>query len=587
MKQWKKLSSILLTLVLILTMAMPVLAANNPSGNFGDTSGSITINNTVPGKTYKLYRIFDLSYAGAGEATTAAYRIAEKWTGFFEGSGAEYIVDEAPEGVNLPTVTINNETKRINVTEENVAAFAQAALAYATENKMVEDSSVTGPDGATSVTVPNLPLGTYLVYPEGAADIGNGFASVCSLNSTTPDAQVVVKATYPTVDKKIDGDKDEDDETSGKVEDNTASIGSSVPYVIDGEVPDMTGYRYYYYILEDTLSAGLTFNNDVTIKIGGTELGKDAYTVTLDANDSQKITINILNFIHYQDRAGQPIEVRYSATVNQDAVIGNDGNTNTVVLKYSNDPFKTWNGTEEPPETPDPNEPLGETPEEVTNTYVIALQLNKVDGEGNSLVGAKFSISGTKQNVVYVNGTYFVPDADGSYWRLKDGTYTETEPTEATAASYESTEQKYKKVEVVDKESNKTEDQIGEEFTAEGWVDKDGKLTFKGLGNGTYTITELEAPNGYNLLTEPLTVVVKHVNKDNWTATVNGEEQIITESGQEGANFNVFAFDVVNQSGSLLPSTGGIGTTIFYVIGGVLVAGAGILLVTKKRMSSR
>lgn len=600
MKKWKKLSSLLLAFVMVLTMAMPVMAAA-PSGNFGDKAGTITIKNAEKDRTYNLYKIFDLSYAGEGDSLTVAYRISDAWVNFFTGDNEKYIVDNNNDAKTLATVTVEvggrEVTKYINLTDDNVAQFAQDALEYAT--KVTPDKTET-PADAGDLTVTGLELGTYLVYPQGATDIVNPYGSICSLDSTTPNVDVVIKAEYPTVDKKIDGDTDTDDETTGKVENNTASIGSKVPYIVDGNVPDMTGYNYYYYILEDTLSAGLTFNNDVEVTIGGKALTKvdtpnqditqngETFTVT---QDGQNIRIDLLNFIQYQDRAGAAIEVKYSATVNSNAVVGNDANTNTIHLKYSNDPSQTWNGTTPPPTIPDPEDVEGQSPDITTNTYVIALQLNKVDASGNDLTGAKFSISGTKQNVVVVNGHYYEADAAGTWYRLKDGTYTETAPTDLTKDKYEAKEdgtyQMYKEVTEIDKEYNGQEGT----FEAEGWVDANGVLTFKGLGNGTYTINELVAPNGYNLLTDPITVTVSFdVANKKWTATKDGialPDTAFTETAANGATFNVFEFDVVNQSGSLLPSTGGIGTTIFYVVGAVLVIGAGILLVTKKRMSVR
>lgn len=609
MKKWKKLGSFILTLVMAFAMSMSVMAAAPTNGDFGDADGKITILSAEKDRTYNLYKIFDLSYAGEDESLTVAYRISDAWVGFFAGENAKYIADKNNEAKTLPTVTVvdgaNKVTKYINVIDSNVQEFAQDALAYAT--KLIPDKEVTATE-AGNLLVEDLELGTYLVYPKGATEITTGNGSICSLTSTTPEVNVRIKAEYPTVDKKIDGDNDTDDETTGEVDTNTASIGSKVPYVVNGKVPDMTGYKYYYYILEDTLSKGLTFNNDVEITIGTKKLTKidaadvedvmsnngEHFTVT---QEGQNIRIDILNFLQYDSLAGADIKVTYSATVNENAVIGNDPNTNTIHLKYSNDPKKTWEGTTEPPTRPDSETVEGKSPDMTTKTYVVALKLNKVDGANGSLTGAKFSISGTKQNVVFVNGHYYVADNAGTFWRLTDGTYTDETPTELTKDQYESETQKYKEVTEIDSAYNGEEGRV----EAEGWVDANGVLTFKGLGNGTYTIKELIAPNGYNLLTEPITVTVKYdktvaeaTNQPvGWTATkkdspdAEGTPLTLGSHEVDEESFSVFEFNVVNQSGSLLPSTGGIGTTIFYVVGGILVIGAGILLITKKRMSAR
>ena len=179
--------------------------------------------------------------------------------------------------------------------------------------------------------------------------------------------------------------------------------------------------------------------------------------------------------------------------------------------------------------------------------------------------------------VVLVNKEMYKPSENGTYYMRKDGTFTTTEPSGAVNWNddkYDSTTTKYEKVTVVTKETVPTQ------INATGYVDKNGVLTFEGLGEGTYTITELVAPNGYNLLKDKITITI------NANATLNG----CTWTVKQGENAlavdgNLYAFTVVNQAGTELPSTGGVGTTVFYVVGGLLVAVAVVLLVTKKKMS--
>ena len=163
---------------------------------------------------------------------------------------------------------------------------------------------------------------------------------------------------------------------------------------------------------------------------------------------------------------------------------------------------------------------------------------------------------------------------------LKNGKYTEIDPVTDKSAEgynadqYDDVNQKYEKVTAV------TKDTVNTKVNATGYVDENGVLTFEGLGEGTYTITEIIAPEGYNLLKAPITVEIEAkatFDKCEWTVTADGKS--VT------ADNNLYAFRIENKSGAELPSTGGIGTTVFYVLGGLLVVCAGVLLITKRRMN--
>ncbi len=225
---------------------------------------------------------------------------------------------------------------------------------------------------------------------------------------------------------------------------------------------------------------------------------------------------------------------------------------------------------------PDSTDPVGETPEHVTVTYSTTLQLTKVDGADHNvkLEGVEFQITGTSIKTAVSKGEYFKQDAAGTYYQLKDGTFTETAPTTETGSKYVSTSVKYAKV------TDTTEQTNMQKVTASGTTDAKGLITFEGLGAGTYYITELKTKSGYNLLTAPITVVITATpgtTSCTWTATMNGAPATFEE--------NMVKLTVENNKGSVLPITGGIGTTIFYVIGGLLVCGAVVMAITKKKLS--
>lgn len=546
MKYATKFASLLLALVMILALTVPAFGAENYSITVTNTNTAVSIS----GSTYSAYKIFDVTYSG----TNFAYTIDKDFEEF------TYNVDGR---------TYSSETliTYINDLHDNIDAlnkFAKAALAYATENKIVVDGTVKIAEKEETGTISLTAPGYYLVAGGGTANNDQTITAACSLTTTTPTATINPKLDAPSVDKKIvEADK--------RVDANTAAIGDQISYEVTSKVPNMTGYNKYYFILNDTMSKGLTFNNDVTIKIGDKTLTNDTdYTVITSGTDETTIEIVFKDFIKYT--AGSNIVVTYSATLNEKADLTSTGNINNVNLTYSNNPNFNYAGENGVPET---NEPTGTTPNITTKTYSTGLKLTKTDNSGNKLTGAKFQIAGNSLKVVLINKEAFVLSEDGTYYMLKDGTFTKTVPNDNNKESYDSTTNKYQKIE------NLTKDTVTTTINTSAYVDKDGVLTFEGLGDGTYTITELIAPNGYNMLKTPITITISSnptLNGCTWTVK-NGDKDLTSEN-------NLYTFSVVNTSGTELPTTGGIGTTIFYVAGSLLVLVAVVLLVTKKRMSA-
>lgn len=559
MKQTKKLVSFLLALVMILSMTVTVFAA-------GET-GSITINksSTVPveGKTFNAYRILDVQPVGDGYVYTVPAKLKSFYTSRYSLNGNEGNFDYQV------AQKISEET--------DMFAFATDALAAA-KAAGITPGTAAAAEGADSVTIDNLALGYYVVEDVGAATP----ISALILDTIDKDVAINIKADKPSIDKKIDGTIDTDDTTTGDVENNNAAIGDKVPYKVTSKVPDMTGYTKYYFVVNDTLSKGLTFNDDVAIKIGTKDLVKDTdYTVTSTKNKDGITAVKIvfINFIQYKDQTNADILITYSATINEYAAIGTTGNPNEVMLIYSNDPNKET----KPGDEPGPDSPVGETPKSVTRTFVTGIELEKVDPEEEKLTGAEFKIEGTKLNQVLISKEEFIKDENGEYWKLIDGSYTKTAPTitgdnRDNSAEYDSTTTKYKK-------TNKKEiAETKENVEAIGLVDENGILTFEGLAAGEYTITELTAPNGYNLLKDPIELTITFTAPENSSAECTWTYSWKVEG--KDVNNNSAAIRVVNEAGTELPSTGGTGTTIFYVLGFVLMAGAAVLLITRRRMNA-
>ena len=453
---------------------------------------------------------------------------------------------------------------------DNALAHAVAKLAYA--NK-------TGAGTALTAGETTLDDGYYLIV-DTTANVGAGGAYNAALLQVVGDINIDVKTDAPTTEKKIlDTDP---------VDVNEASIGDTVKYQITGTLPtNLDDYNTYYYVFSDTLSKGLTYTtNSVAVEVDGVDVTKYFYINASTYNETTGTTItigiqNIKALSLLEDvnvTEASKIVVTYSATLNENAVIAGEGNPNDVKLAYSNDPNNSGDGTTQPPpENPDepkPTYPTGETPKDTVVTFTTELTILKNDEKNNILTGAEFTLTGNGVNIVLVTTEKFTEASDGEYWMLKDGTYTKTAPSDSTSDKYaEPTSTKYAKtIELVAKDTNQPE------VSAKGTVDSEtGTVTFTGLGAGTYTITETKTPAGYNTI-EPVTFTITFDTANKTFVSDNTKVVVGTD--------NKLDTTIVNKAGATLPETGSIGTTIFYVLGSVLLVGAAVLLITKKRMSA-
>lgn len=563
MKTVKRALALVLALTLLLAMSATVFAA--------DDTYTITISgdNVVAGHTYEAYQIFKGDLAEKDSKTILSNI---EWGNGVNGDALlTALKADTTLGNDFKDCTTAAQVADVLATYGSAAGKTQqfAKLAGANLNTTVAGTSSWNGSG-TNYSISSLAPGYYLVKDKDDSALSSD-AYTRYILQVVHNVTVNAKTDVPTVDKNI-----KEGDTSVKA--NDASIGDVINYEVKSAVPDMTGYTKYFFVLNDTMSKGLTFNNDVAVTIGDTTLDADKYTVAYNTDTATGITtieIVIKDFINYTK--GDAILVTYSATLNQDASLDPvAGNPNKVQLTYSNNPNVDGNGDPQNPDKPGEGAPTGKTPESETKTYVTGIKLTKVDGADYSkmLTGAKFKIEGNGVKVVLVNKEVYKETSDGTYYMLKNGTYTDTAPIDETASSYDSTTTKYKKVTAV------TKDTVNTKVNATGYVDGKGVLTFEGLGEGTYTITEIIAPEGYNLLKAPITVEIKAnatFDKCEWTVTADGK--LVT------ADKNLYAFLIENKSGAALPSTGGIGTTVFYVLGGLLVVCAGVLLITKRRMN--
>ena len=486
MKKAQKLFSVLLTLMLAFAMAIPAFAAGEVP------TGTITINSaanvSVEGKVFKAYKILDAQAVDSSDINQGViYSVPAEMADFFSAYGS----------------TMNEILDKLNGTEIDLNQFAKDALAAA-KSANVTPASATGTEGATSIEIKDIPFGYYVIEDASTS------TPVVALMLRTTEQEVTLKLDKPTIEKKIDGDKDTVSSTTGLVDYNNAAISEIVPYVLTSAVPNMVSFSSYTYTVTDTFSAGLAYNADsLVITIGAKTLAKDTdYTVDVTANGDGTTTVEIdfINFIQYKANDGETIKIEYTATVDTDAVIGEIGNANTVNLTYSNNP--------------DDASSTETTPDDVVYTYVTKLVVTKTDEDGNALAGATFELRDADDNVI------------------------------ASATT-----------------------------TAE---EGGNVLTFTGLKEGTYTLVETVVPEGYNKADDITFTIECDYPESGTDCTWSTTSTTVTYN----TTAKQFETTVVNNFGSLLPETGGIGTTIFYIVGGLLVVGAVVLLITKKRMSA-
>jgi len=572
----KKIASIVLALVLVLAMAAPAMAANsNPH--------TITIVNPISGHQYTAYQVFSGDISD-GKLANIAWGTGVNGEALLTALKADDTLKDdfasATNAQDVAAVLTGYENDSVKLDRFAELAGLKIATAAGTSTQAVAQDD----NGNFVYTIPVVGDGYYIVKDTGTIADKDDAATKYILQ-VLKDVKVTAKADVPTLDKNIV-------EGENRVDYNNAAVGGVVNYELTSKVPEMDGYDKYYFIVHDTLSKGLTPVDgdddtiiDVKITIDGTDIAADQYEVTEVKNEDGTTSIKIVfkNFIQYKaDKVGKDIVITYAATVNQDAVIGDTGNSNTANLEYSNNPNVSPKGENEPS---DGDDVTGETPDDTVITYVTEIELNKKaeKADGDPLEGAIFEITGDKLIKVKVTQEVFTLDAEnGTYYKLlakdKNGndTYTTTVPNEETTSLYASTSDKYVKT----VETNWVEKAEKVHITAVSGAD--GKLKFTGLSEGTYTITEIKAPDGYNLLTTPITVTI------DWKKPANTETTCTwTYAWNNGTAGSDAFYTVINKAGTILPSTGGIGTTIFYVGGGLLIAAAVVLLVSKRKADAK
>lgn len=575
MKALKKVLALVLCLVMVMGLSVAALAAEGEEVDPTKTT-TLTIDKTAAGHTYEIYQMLigDVSGLVNGQGTLANVNEGVNLSGTAEEfdaaikSGDAYLT-----GVELAAAA----SAKIDVTKAfyaEIKGTGNVEYTYVAPGYYVVKDKYTDPN----INNTNKTCAAYMVAVVG-------------------DTTMNPKTSVPDIDKNItDTDANKALETTGtSKKTDTAAIGDVIHYESTSAVPVTAGYKYYYYVVNDTMSEGLTFNNDLKITIDGRELTAEEYSVTVEKTPEDETSFKLVVNDMKRYPADAPIVITYSATVNENAKIGTEANTNTINLTYSNNPSDTYGKDKKPSNEPGDDDVVGVTPPRVTKTYVTQVSLQKTDADAKAFVdalkGATFKLSGTGLNDVKVlTETVFEVAENGEYYKLKDGTYTKTEPADATADKYVPADEEGNYTKYVTKTVvSLTEAESGAELNITAVVDAFGKITFTGLNAGSYKLEETNVPVGYNKCADiEFTISASQTGADaaHGGAIIWASNNAAVKQSMDGENaLGVFEVTVANQKGNTLPATGGVGTTIFYIVGGVLVLAAVVLLVTKKRMA--
>ncbi len=551
MKKMRRFAAIAAAAAMTACMAVPmtnVFAADGDNdikitGYAPDSAG-------LEHSSFAAYQIFDGTWNDGEDEknlTVSGWGDGLNVDGFIEALQADATF--VKEGANVFKDVTNDVTGAQAVANvlsgwNSKSTEAEAFAKLAVQNKA--DASGNYSNGVIS----GVADGYYVIADTTAAtdDDGNSAYSLGMLyvaNDTT--MEVAPKVAYPSVVKKVQEDDDTTDDGFGEGYNDVADwdVNTDVPFKVIGSLPsNIDKYDHYYVQFVDTLADNFGTPENIAVTVGSTPLtaGTD-YTTSFVGND---LTVTILDVKKYNVTKDTEITLTYTAKLNNSgenkAVIGLDGQENEVYMVYSNNPNVTGDGTAAPSDT-------GETPEDTVIVFTYELDITKIDGASKDVIkGAQFKLKNA-------GGKFAEVDASGNFVEWND-----------TGSVLES--------------------------------DENGLFKVIGIDDGEYQLVELDWSDIYNIPTTPFDVEIDATTLFSQTYKENGDTDEAKEmlkalagtvAGEDAAadvDAGTVAGTIENNQGAQLPSTGGIGTTLFYVVGGTLAAGAGVALIAKKRMKN-
>lgn len=550
MKKFKKLNAVITATLMAAALSVPMASSLSVSAANGDNSITVKAgNDNMTHSAVAAYQVFagtyndadsNLTITGWGDGiNVTAFITAIKADATIGSSFAGEITNDA-SGAQAVADIVGKWTDN----SEQAKAFAKLAVANAaTKSGTYSEGVISG-----------IADGYYVMADESAATATDPTGSAFTLGLLQvvggENVKVTTKIDYPTVVKKVQEDDKTDDGGYGAGFNDVADwdANTDVPFKIIATMPsNIDEYDHYYMNFTDTLDD--TFGNpeNIVVTAGTKTLVKDTdYTITANGNDMNIVIMDLkgVDGLTVDDKT--TVTVTYTAKLNVSgdnlAIIGRNGQKNKVKLEYSNNPNKTGDGSSAPDDT-------GETPEDKVIVFTYELDITKIDGATKATIeNAQFKLGNDKNQWATVN---------------EDGYFTGWVDNETSATVLKS--------------------------------DANGIFKVIGLDDGSYKLKELNWSEEYNIPETAFEAVIDAntlFTQDDYanasaalielTGSVNGKDDT-------GANADdgIVAGTIENNKGTTLPSTGGIGTTLFYVGGGCVVALAGVALITKKRMNNR
>lgn len=529
----KTMTKRIASMALATIMAVVLLASALPTKAFAAAAtGTLTVSGhaELAGKNVTIVKMFSATKSG----DNVGYTLEGAWKAFFQGLDEPTMDNLTGAELSQAAYAYVSNLGSGKNNEPNMLKFADAAREYVRNNSAAFNAlsttkqAVAASQGKASATFTQVAYGYYLAFPADGSTSADRKTDATLVNVFDTNATWEIKSEYPTVDKTVAGVNGDKPNGGG------AAIGDVLTFALTSKVPDMTDYTQYVFKFIDTLSAGLTLQDDqgdvalpanplssgITVTIGQTTLQtKDFSASAVEESGGTKLTIDLSTYLTNNKNtlnAGDTIKVTYRAKLNDNAVVdGDTANTNEAKVEYSNDPKNPQDGTDT--STPDK-----------TYTYTFKFGIDKQDEKQTALAGAEFKIW---------------QDGDDGAFGGDD-----------TALKFD------------DKQNGKYV------LNANGAVetittDDTGKFNVEGLEEGTYWVEEVKAPEGYNKLAKPVKVVIAAAYNED--GTLKSHSVVYGESST--AAHGDHSVVIINKAGTLLPETGGMGTILFTLVGAAAI----------------